>query len=1199
MFTEDSLAVKNPSRKNLRLNQGRALILCLLSVLITRPAVSQSFQKPVLYRQQMHTKEVETVAFSNSAVNLFASGSEDTTIKLYEATTGLEIRTLRGHEKQVYQVTFSPDGKILASASEDGTVRLWRIMTGELMFTLREHDAPVTSVSFNSDGKILASGGWDNKVRLWDVTSGKNIATLDGHDGYVTAVAFSHSDANLLASGSTDKTIKLWNVQTGRLTRTLTGHDGGINSLAFSRRDNLLASGSGDYSIKLWDPDSGAERATLTGHSYAVNAVAFAPDGELLVSCGDDAAIKLWSVRGGPAVRTIEGHKLKATSLDFSPDGRRLISSGSDEAIRIWDTASGDKLLDLQQKSAPEKQIAISRDGKRFATASLAEIGLWTVGDGEEVRVLRGHAGFVTALTFSEEGELLASAGEDGTIKLWDAKNGLDKGTLKEPGARFREIVFSPDGTRLASVDDREVIVMWDLEALKEIYRIADHPSPVTALAFSRDGKTLACGYWNGDIRLWNAADLTERLAITAEKFSSPVAAIAFSSDGKLLASGERVTPNVKLWDAASGRLLYEFSKRSAAGEEVEFSHGDDIEAVSFSEDGELLISCSRDTTVKIWSVKGRRELTVFKGHGSAVKAVRLVNNAQTVFSGGSDGEFIIWRATGGEELARMAQVGDTDWLAVTPDGLFDGSPPAWRQLLWRFNNNTLDFAPVEAFYNEFFYPGLLRDVLEDKRPAPHRDFANLDRRQPKVGVSFQSGDGKQQSATNEAAGVRLAERGVKVIVEVEEAAADAAKKQPAGDVRDIRLFRNGLLVKVWHGRSVDELNRQPGCKALPATKEGGRKVACQATVQITTGTNRLSAYAFNRDDVKSNDSELWLNGAESLGREGTLYVLAIGVDKYTDKSRNLRFAVADIKDIGAALAQQQSLVGQYARTEIIELTNDDATKENILLALSLFTPAPRTRPPLHPGPGLPSGLAKIKPAQPEDALLVYFSGHGTAGCNENAAEGRNCDRFYLVPHDGFPTESLSEKDRLERIQRQSISDQELDAVLEQLDVGKLLMVIDACKSGQALEAQEKRRGPMNSKGLAQLAYEKGMYLLAASQSDKFAIEAFRLGDKDIRHGLLTYVLLEAMKEPAANWDADDKLTAREWIDYATVQVPLLQVVKMQGCRDVEQEDCAVVEGEESVQEVAKRNVQTPRVFYRREREPSPLVVAPAARKPL
>jgi hypothetical protein len=159
-----------------------------------------------------------------------------------------------------------------------------------------------------------------------------------------------------------------------------------------------------------------------------------------------------------------------------------------------------------------------------------------------------------------------------------------------------------------------------------------------------------------------------------------------------------------------------------------------------------------------------------------------------------------------------------------------------------------------------------------------------------------------------------------------------------------------------------------------------------------------------------------------------------------------------------------------------------------------------------------------------------------------------------------------------------SISDEDLESALEQIGAGKLLLVIDACKSGQTLEAEEKRRGPMNSKGLAQLAYEKGMYILAATQSDKFALEALRLGDKEIKHGLLTYVLLEGMTDPRANSNRDEVLTEREWINYAVEKLPLLQVVKMQGCRDVEVE-CPAEAGEEAVRDL-RQGAYKPRASF-------------------
>ena len=159
----------------------------------------------------------------------------------------------------------------------------------------------------------------------------------------------------------------------------------------------------------------------------------------------------------------------------------------------------------------------------------------------------------------------------------------------------------------------------------------------------------------------------------------------------------------------------------------------------------------------------------------------------------------------------------------------------------------------------------------------------------------------------------------------------------------------------------------------------------------------------------------------------------------------------------------------------------------------------------------------KLKRSEPEDAVVIYFAGHGTA-------QGQ---RFYLIPHDLGYTGDRNALDEtgLKSILAHSISDQELEDAVEGLAASSLLMVIDACNSGQALEAEEKRRGPMNSKGLAQLAYEKGMYILTAAQSYQAALEAAQLG-----HGLLTYALSKkGFKTSADNEPKDGVERASGW----------------------------------------------------------------------
>jgi uncharacterized caspase-like protein len=231
--------------------------------------------------------------------------------------------------------------------------------------------------------------------------------------------------------------------------------------------------------------------------------------------------------------------------------------------------------------------------------------------------------------------------------------------------------------------------------------------------------------------------------------------------------------------------------------------------------------------------------------------------------------------------------------------------------------------------------------------------------------------------------------------------------------------------------------------------------------------------------------------------------------------------------------------------------------------------------------PTLKAGvLDRLKRAEPEDAVIIYFAGHGTA----------QQQRFYLLPHDLGYTGDRGALDEagLKTILAHSISDLELEDAVEGLAAGSLLMVIDACNSGQALEAEEKRRGPMNSKGLAQLAYEKGMYILTAAQSYQAALEAAQFG-----HGLLTYALVEeGLKTTAADSQPQDGIvSAREWLDFATERVPQMQEEKMKEKRGLGLE-IAFTEGEQKIADPEKRSLQRPRVFYRREMETDPLVIA-------
>ncbi|MEA5499520.1 serine/threonine-protein kinase [Limnoraphis robusta Tam1] len=281
-----------------------------------------------------HSNVVWSVAFSPDGRTL-ASGSCDTTIKLWDVQTQREIATLTGHSDNVSSVAFSPDSRTLASGSYDNTIKLWDVQTQREIATLAGDLSWIGSVAFSPDGRTLASGSSNNMIKLWDVQTQREIATLTGHSKGVESVAFSR-DGRTLASGSDDYTIKLWDVQTQREIATLTGHSNYVLSVAFGPDGRTLASGCNDYTIKLWDVQTRREIATLTGDSDSVISVAFSPDGRTLASGCNDYTIKLWDVRTQREIATLTGHSHKVWSVAFSPDGRTLASGSCDNTIKLW-----------------------------------------------------------------------------------------------------------------------------------------------------------------------------------------------------------------------------------------------------------------------------------------------------------------------------------------------------------------------------------------------------------------------------------------------------------------------------------------------------------------------------------------------------------------------------------------------------------------------------------------------------------------------------------------------------------------------------------------------------------------------------------------------------------------------------------------------------------------------------------------------
>ncbi len=432
-----------------------------------------------------HADTVSRVNFSPDGSRLATSSLK---ARIWDAATGVEQVTLDGHASLILWVEFSPDGRRLATVGVDGKAKVWDAFSGEELFTLAGHTGPVLGLAFSPDGACLATGSFDGSVRIWDLAPERELLTMADHTDIAYSIDFNPEGTQLL-SGSYDGTARVWDVEdpsAGAFGQQLlvvgeADQAEGVRAVAFSPAGSQFVVGYAGGFARVYDAGTGKLLFTLQGHApgqsvettfNGITGAAFSPDGALIATASDDLTAKIWDASTGRELFSLEGHDAALASnppfdgvvqVAFHPASPLVATAGADGTVRMWSTEDGRQIF--EQLAHPDSvviDLAFSPDGERLATGAFdGAAKLWRIIEAsssdktafavEELITLIGHTASVHGVAFTPDGNSLATASEDGTVRVWDANNGQELIALTDQPLGLHDVTISPDGKYLAT----------------------------------------------------------------------------------------------------------------------------------------------------------------------------------------------------------------------------------------------------------------------------------------------------------------------------------------------------------------------------------------------------------------------------------------------------------------------------------------------------------------------------------------------------------------------------------------------------------------------------------------------------------------------------------------------------------------------------------------------------------------------------
>ncbi|XP_055702272.1 protein qui-1 [Phlebotomus papatasi] len=656
------------------------------------------------------TGQIRTIDLSPSKQHLII-GPKIGDVQLWHIMNNSLVHTFKGHSGPVTCLTVPRELNYLITGSEDTSVILWDMRTLTMKQRIWEHIAAVICVTYALNNTYIISGGDDSSIIISSMETGKLVMKIDHHRGPVTAVHVSQS-SDVLVSASHDASICLWSLENFTLLNTIQLHSPIINFEISSDSVFLLALCE-DNGLYLRALATGTELHSLKGHKSKVRGMCLANDSQrAIVGCEDTKAL-IYDMHSGRIIRSLPPNPGSVTAVYCTDDDDFLITVGGNK-ITFYSFRNEDSFAHLRPKkrktsrhicaqkqqynvgNVPITCFDISRDSQLAATATGRSVSIWQLNTPEVTMTLNYHSAPVTAVSFSPNGEFVASGSEDKSVIVVGLTLGIVVTTFKGHAAIIHSVVAMMDSRRILSADRDGLLCVWLADSATLLQTVQ---GPYKYLAVTNNMKFAVCTNGDNSLHIWSLTREDEKYNVS---HSDEITCFVITVDSLYVITGSR-DMSLKVWQATGGKLA-----------QVLVGHTDAVTCVAVSVTNKnQVISGSKDCNLIVWDLHTGEEIHTLAGHLAQVTCVKISADGTTAVSGSDDKTLIVWETKRGLAL--------TSLQLHVPFARFDITLECSRILIQLVDSQNL---PVICLHNTPAsyvklptYSAPARDV-EDLRPA-------------------------------------------------------------------------------------------------------------------------------------------------------------------------------------------------------------------------------------------------------------------------------------------------------------------------------------------------------------------------------------------------------------------------------------------------------------------------------------------------